>query len=140
MKPIGCRAYVLDRGPRRAQKLESRALIGHLVGYDSTNIYRIWLPQRDEVIRTRDVVFDTRRFYEGPEDYASEAVVHEVVELLALPKPMVEDEIAIDELLTRRQRRKNTQESAENSTEASKEGDTHPVRQLLTPEASVVGD
>jgi hypothetical protein len=50
MKPVGCRACVLNRGLRRAQKLESRALIGYLVGYDSTNIYRVWLPQRDEVI------------------------------------------------------------------------------------------
>jgi hypothetical protein len=44
LKPIGCRAYVLNYGLKRAQKLELRALIGHLVGYDSTNIYRIWLP------------------------------------------------------------------------------------------------
>jgi len=105
LKPIGCRAYVLNRGLKRAQKLESRALIGHLVGYDSTNIYRIWLPQRDEVIRTRDVVFDTERFYEGPGGYASEAIVNEVIEVLAIPEPMVEDDIATDELLTRRQRR-----------------------------------
>ena len=47
MRPIGCRAYVLNRSLKRADKLESRALIRHLVSYDSTNIFRIWLPTKD---------------------------------------------------------------------------------------------
>jgi hypothetical protein len=54
------------------------------------------------VIRTRDVVFDTERFYEGPKGYASEAIVHEVVKVLAILELIVEDDIAINELLTRR--------------------------------------
>lgn len=33
MRPIGCRAYVYNRDLRAADKLESRTLIGHLVGY-----------------------------------------------------------------------------------------------------------
>jgi hypothetical protein len=82
------------------------------------------------VIRTRDVVFDTERFYEGPEGYASEAIVHEVVEVLAILELMVEDDIAIDELLTRRQRRAATGsvELTESLTEQLKEGDTQRVR------------
>jgi hypothetical protein len=35
------RLYVLNRSLKRADKLELRALIGHLVGYNSTNIFRI---------------------------------------------------------------------------------------------------
>lgn len=93
-----------------------------------------------DLVASRDVVFDVDRFYEGPEGYAREAIVQEVVELLALPELMVEDDIAIDELLTRRQRRSTTQKPAESSTEASKEGDTtHRIQQLLTHEASVSG-
>jgi hypothetical protein len=65
MHPIGCRAYVLNRSLKRADKLEPRALIRHLDGYDSTNIFRIWLPTKDEVIRTRDVVFEPTKFYDG---------------------------------------------------------------------------
>jgi hypothetical protein len=34
------------------QKLDPRACIGDLVGYDSSNIYRIWIPIREKVIRT----------------------------------------------------------------------------------------
>ena len=37
----GCKTYTLDKRIRRGDKLAPRALIGYLVGYDSTNIYRI---------------------------------------------------------------------------------------------------
>ncbi|KAF1922581.1 uncharacterized protein M421DRAFT_38629, partial [Didymella exigua CBS 183.55] len=49
MRPIGCRAYVYNRDLRAANKLESRTLIGYLVGYQGTNIFRIWLPTKDTV-------------------------------------------------------------------------------------------
>jgi hypothetical protein len=70
MRLIGCRAYVLNQSLKRADKLELRALISHLVSYDSTNIFRIWLPTKDQVIRTQDVVFEPTKFYEGLEGYA----------------------------------------------------------------------
>ena len=41
----------------RGEKLASRTLVGQLVGYDSTNIYRVWMPTLQRVVRTRDVVF-----------------------------------------------------------------------------------
>jgi hypothetical protein len=103
MHPIGCQAYVLNRLLKRADKLESRALIGHLVGYDSTNIFRIWLPTRDEVIRTRDVIFEPARFYKSLEGYAHEAVIKEVIKLLAFPEESADDDVAIEDLLTSRQ-------------------------------------
>jgi len=37
----GCKTYILDKRIRRGDKLAPRALIGYLVGYDLTNIYRI---------------------------------------------------------------------------------------------------
>ncbi|KAI1688890.1 hypothetical protein KJE20_02068 [Pyrenophora tritici-repentis] len=105
MRPIGCRAYVLNRSLKRGDKLESRALIGHLVGYDSTNIFRIWLPTKDQVIRTRDVVFEPTKFYDGPQGYARESIIEEVIELLSFPEEFELDDIAIEDLLTSRQRR-----------------------------------
>jgi hypothetical protein len=48
----------------RTQKLEPRAHIGYLVGYESTNIFRIWVPSRNEVIKTRDVTFNETLFYD----------------------------------------------------------------------------
>ncbi|KAI1562171.1 hypothetical protein PtrEW13061_012143, partial [Pyrenophora tritici-repentis] len=40
LNAVGARAYVLNNKLKHGEKLESRALIGQLVGYDSTNIYR----------------------------------------------------------------------------------------------------
>ena len=58
------KTYTLNKQIRRGDKLAPRALIGHLVGYDSTNIYRIWIPSLHKVIRTRDVTFDETSFYD----------------------------------------------------------------------------
>jgi len=142
MRPIGCRAYVLNRSLKRADKLESRALTGHLVGYDSTNIFRIWLPTKDRVIRTRDVVFEPAKFYEGLQGCAPEFVIEEVIELLAFPEEFEPDNMAIEDLLTYRQRRQH-QESATPSLSESQVGgeemDKESVqcdRGPLTPESS----
>jgi hypothetical protein len=63
---LGCKAYVLDKTiPKRHRliKLDPRAYISYLVGYDSTNIFRIWIPSFKKVIRTRDVTFNDDTFY-----------------------------------------------------------------------------
>jgi hypothetical protein len=52
LSKIGAQAYYLNNKLKRGDKMESRALIGHLVGYDSTNIFRIWLLESHTVIRT----------------------------------------------------------------------------------------
>lgn len=44
-----------------------RAHIGYLVGHDSRNVYRIWIPSKKRVIRTRDVTFDHKSFW-APDD------------------------------------------------------------------------
>jgi len=49
----------------RLKKLDPQAEIGYLVGYDSTNIYRIWIPHTGKVISTRDVIFDETKFFDG---------------------------------------------------------------------------
>lgn len=89
LKAYGCKAYVAtpdtQKGPlaaNKTRKLKPKAWIGYLIGYDSTNIYRIWVPYIQEVIevehdgeyspqpgkrviRTRDVVFDEESFFDG---------------------------------------------------------------------------
>jgi len=49
----------------RLQRFEPRAWIGYLVGYDSTNIFRIWIPRLNKVIRTRDVTFNEDEVFDG---------------------------------------------------------------------------
>ena len=70
LRIYGCRAYAHKLGvdtPPRLEKLAERAHVGYLVGWDSTNIYRIWVPSQDAVFRTRDVLFDEKRFYDPHE-------------------------------------------------------------------------
>jgi hypothetical protein len=108
MRPIGCCTYVYNRNLRAADKLELRTLIGHLVGCQGTNIFRIWLPTKDTVIVTRDVVFEPTLFFDGMDGYASTSVIEEVIKLLEYPEMPQDDDISIEDLLTARQRSRQT--------------------------------
>ena len=50
---------------KRLSKLDPRAYIGYFVGYNSTNIYRIWILYKGIVISTRDVIFNKKTFFNG---------------------------------------------------------------------------
>jgi hypothetical protein len=67
LKAYGCVAYAATttykRGLSKLRKLDPRADVGYLVGYDSTNIYRVWIPHQGRVIFTRDVIFDESKFF-----------------------------------------------------------------------------
>lgn len=52
LKIYGCKAYPLKYHIPKRKKLEPQAHIGYLVGYDPTNIFRIWIPSRRKVIRS----------------------------------------------------------------------------------------
>ena len=53
---------------KRAFKTSPRGHVGYLVGYVSSNIYRIWVPKLDRVIITRNVMFDKTRSYSEKTD------------------------------------------------------------------------
>ncbi|KAI1840359.1 hypothetical protein JX266_013452 [Neoarthrinium moseri] len=68
LRRYGCKCFVQKKPsqsdfPARKQKLDSRAHIGYLVGYDSTNIFWVWVPYKKRVLRVRDVIFDEGRLY-----------------------------------------------------------------------------
>jgi hypothetical protein len=88
LHPYGCRAYPLNKHIPRSEKLAPRAFIGYLISYDSSNIYRIWVPSQGKVIRTRDVVFNDKLFYNPAEldiGHALRENIHEIVKILNLP-------------------------------------------------------
>lgn len=93
LKVFGCKAYPLLKGadaPPRSEKMKPRAFIGYLIGYDSTNIFRVWNPEKGDVSGYRDVVFDENQFYDSYEkdDLLKEAEKADFVEFRALdPKP-----------------------------------------------------
>jgi hypothetical protein len=65
LRAYGCRAYahIPEQLRRRLEKLALRAHIGYLVGYASTNIFRIWIPMRRQVCLCRNVTFDESQNY-----------------------------------------------------------------------------
>ncbi|KAE9572511.1 hypothetical protein CGMCC3_g11506 [Colletotrichum fructicola] len=69
LRAYGCKAFAMTRQAQlkqnRRQRLAPRAFIGYLVGYSSSNCFRIWNPLRDEVFTTRDVVFNEKQFFNG---------------------------------------------------------------------------
>ena len=77
----GCRAYALKNDIKRTDKLVPRSQVGYLVGYDSSNIFRIWVPQLHRVIRSRDVTFDESIQYRP--SLAEEPISQEITETVA---------------------------------------------------------
>ncbi|KAK9444035.1 fungal specific transcription factor [Metarhizium brunneum] len=69
LKAYGCKAFAMTADAQlklqRKQKLAPRAHIGYLVGYQSSNIYKIWVPHKNKVILTRDVIFNESAFFEN---------------------------------------------------------------------------
>lgn len=69
LRNYGSRAYAMTsealKKENRLMKLKPNAWIGYLIGYESTNIYRIWNPKANKVIRTRDVTFDEDNLFDG---------------------------------------------------------------------------
>ena len=71
----GSKAYALNKSIPKNLKTEPRAFIGYHVGYEGTNIFRIWVPSQRKVIRTRDVKFNEKEHTYDPTetDTATEA-------------------------------------------------------------------
>jgi hypothetical protein len=69
LKAYGCLAYttttIYKKGLFKLRKLDLRADMGYLVGYNFTNIYKIWIPHQGRVVSTRDVIFDESKFFNG---------------------------------------------------------------------------
>jgi len=71
LRILGSLTYVLIPKKTRADtdKFNPRALKGYLVGFEASNIYRVWIPATDRVVRTRDVKIDENvRYRPQPEE------------------------------------------------------------------------
>lgn len=64
LRAYGCRAYTLNYHFGQYDRLEPRVHIRSLVGYESTNIYRTWVPHLSRVVSARDVTFDGTKRYQ----------------------------------------------------------------------------
>ena len=55
LRKLGSKAYVHIPEPKRQGKFTDRAELGYLVGYDSGNAYRVYMPSKNRVIVSRGV-------------------------------------------------------------------------------------
>jgi hypothetical protein len=60
---IGCKTFILQYGIPRARKLAPRTKAGYLLGYDSTNIFLLWIPTEKRIVRSRDVTFTDQLYH-----------------------------------------------------------------------------
>jgi hypothetical protein len=133
LKIYGCRAYPLNPRIPRTKKLEPRAHIGYLVGYDSTNIFRIWIPSEERVVTTRDFTFQETVFYDSKEsDLASQLRVLadqilDVIEVAYPPSLSNTSDIDTDS--------DDGEDSQERSPEQANDGSA-PLNDSATPQSA----
>ncbi|KJZ72743.1 hypothetical protein HIM_07935 [Hirsutella minnesotensis 3608] len=69
LRVYGCKAFAMtpaaQKKTNRLKKLDPRAWIGYLIGYTSSNVYRVWIPSLNRIISTRDVIFDEDQVFDG---------------------------------------------------------------------------
>ena len=78
----------MDRVSRRTSP---RTYIGYLVSYEGSNIYRIWVPSKATVIRTRDVNFNEDEFFNPETEQRLEDPLDSFHFKTRGPEPLLED-------------------------------------------------
>jgi hypothetical protein len=102
LRRYGCRAYPVTtaylQGTQKSEKQAPRAHIGYLCGYDSTNIYRVWVPALNKVLRTRDVTFNEDVTYDPRTEDHSVRAIQELgnqFNSIDIPEPTLIQEVDI---------------------------------------------
>ena len=71
LRAFRCKAYVLIKSKEDPQyrqkccKLDAKAYISFFVGYESTNIYRIWVPHKKTMVSVKEVIFNEDKVWDG---------------------------------------------------------------------------
>jgi transposase InsO family protein len=63
IRKFGCAVYRHINKKTGRKKLHKKSMLGYLVGYDSTGIYRIYHPKTKKIKVSRDVVFSENVFF-----------------------------------------------------------------------------
>ncbi|KAK1912656.1 hypothetical protein P3342_004592 [Pyrenophora teres f. teres] len=134
LRVIGSRGFVLNKHLPRGDKLEDRTFEGFLIGYDASNIYRVWIPTTNRVIRVRDVRFIDELYKEKP---STPPVEPRIIETVHIPEEEYDgDTIVVAQPVRQRQEAITTPVlPPDHVSEKEYDGDTiavyqKPVRQL----------
>ena len=63
LKVYGYKVYALHYKIFKINKLKFRVKFGYLIDYESTNIYKIWIPATNKIIRIKNVTFDKSKLF-----------------------------------------------------------------------------
>ena len=94
MHIYGCKTYTLDKQIKKGDKLAPYTLIGHLISYNLTNIYYIWILSLRKVIQTKDITFNKNSFYNSKRqdiNYLLRDVLEDTIQAISLLKPLYKD-------------------------------------------------
>src|SRR6266480_2591837 len=86
IKVYSSRAYVKTNLILKRDKVASRIHIGYLIGYESTTIYRIWIPGKDSIERVRNVTFDETLRYDPDELQIDHELQSQLIETIQIPE------------------------------------------------------
>lgn len=106
LRAFGCKAYAMtpeaQQKLNRKMRLKPKGWIGFLVGYRSSNIYRIWIPTINRIISTRDVIFNEDEGCNGDwenfKDDLLEADLEEIARIASLQDESIDQLEAEDSI------------------------------------------
>jgi hypothetical protein len=107
----GSLAYVRNPKLAKGDKLESRSIKGYLIGYDTSKIFRIWIPTTPQisfgkVIRPCDVCFNKKLCY-NPNDVQEPISLIKMMDILLANTPLGYIKYDIDAVHLTKQLHKN---------------------------------
>lgn len=131
LRVYGCKAYVMSpeahKKQDRLQRFNPKAWIGYLVGYNSTNIYRIWNPLKNRVITARDVMFNEKETLSGDIQQVKDDLLHITSEEL-------------EALLCRVGIPENTGDTLAQSSSIDEDDDLYAASEAAIPELEVLDE
>ena len=140
LRTLGCRAYVKyhDGAIPKLQKMNSRAWIGYLIGYQGHNIFLIWNPVSHKVVRARDVRFKEDMLYKdalkGDRPMAISRYLAETVHLNI--EQLIPASAPFDEPILVNPSGQNRPPAPQGAPTKSGSASSSDARFLLTPEAT----
>ncbi|KAI1666451.1 hypothetical protein L13192_10135 [Pyrenophora tritici-repentis] len=141
---IRSRGFILDKHLLRGDKLEKRTFEGFLIGYDASNIYRVWIPTTNRVIRVRDVRFIDELYKEKP---STPPVEPRIIETVHIPEEKYDgDTIVVAQPVRQRQEAITTPVlpldyiSEKEYDRQDRSPSPNPVEQQLLQESSALMD
>ncbi len=85
---------------QKRRKLDAKPHIGFLVGYESTNIYRLWVPYKKRVVSVRDVIFNEDEVLDGVPLQRTADEIKELdnsIQVIELPEADEQEDIQLSE-------------------------------------------